>query len=112
MRNHWKYDRTSDTVLRFAEQAVVTGAMKLWLGLDPDTEMDEDNALYAFEHIDDYYRRDIVETYVEERGLENDFNEWFQFYYGDGYDRDDLEGDKIDEAYDRALDREWMENYA
>ena len=112
MRNHWKYDRTGDTVLRFADRVVAVGAMKLWLGLDPDTEIDEDNALYAFERVDDCCRAVIVEAYVEDRGLEDDFNEWFQFCFGDGCDEDDLEGYRIDEAYARALDREWMERYA
>ena len=119
MKNHWRYDRNDEDVLGYAEYDTRIRAMKVWLGLDESTDMDEDNLYLTFEQLDTGMQVEIINYYIIMRGLVDDFNDWYEAMFGDdeeydGYDhyrRDDDMGERIDEAYDRALDRELVAAY-
>ena len=116
MKNYWKYDRNDEDVLGYAEYDTRIKAMKVWLGLDESTDMDEDNLYLTFEQLDTGMQVEIINHYIIIRGLIDDFNDWYEAMFGeddeyDHYRRDDDTGERIDEAYDRALDCELVEAY-
>ena len=101
IRDHWRYDRDDDKVLEFADDSMVLGGMKLWLGIGEDVEVDELNVQTAFESLGYDTQVTIIEKYIEESGIADEFESWFEQRYPEDEDEYD---DRDDVAYEIARD--------
>lgn len=106
IKDHWDKDRDGDMVIEFADSSVVVEAMKMWLGMD-DTIRNVDDAHIeeAFESLSENKRVSILEDYIEEVGLQMEFDCWYEQKYGRDEDSDNA-GDYDDDKYDAAKDLE------